>query len=105
MAGEAIVKMRSRLEAVPTQLISWAWGYSDKKASFEEVLIRAEKMRDYKEQASSPSWPTDWQPFLTAEQTRIIYEALSEYETAVDSDVIVLRSLCEWFGPDKEENK
>lgn len=100
MSGEAVTAMRKRLEAIPTQIMSWAWGYSAPDSTFEDVLQRAEKMRDYRERDSETPWPMDWQPFLNADQTRVIFYALSGHETAIESDAIILRDLRVWFGPD-----
>ena len=101
MAGEAVTAMRSRLEAIPTQIMSWAWGYSSPDSTFEDVLGRAEKYLAHKEAPRQP-WPMDWQPFLSADQTRIIHDALSGHETAIDADAIILRDLREWFGPENQ---
>lgn len=100
MSGEAVTAMRKRLEDIPTQIMAWAWGHSSTKSTFEDVLQRAEKMRDYRERDSATPWPMDWQPFLAADQTRVIFDALSGHETAIESDAIILRDLRVWFGPD-----
>lgn len=96
--SDTVIAMRKRLEAIPTQIMSWAWGHSAPGSTFEEVLSRAEKMRDYRERDSSAPWPMDWQPFLTADQTRIIFDALVGHETPIETDAIILHGLREWFG-------
>jgi len=100
MSGDAVTAMRKRLEDIPTQIMAWAWGYSSPDSTFEDVLQRAEKYRDYRERDAETPWPMDWQPFLTADQTRVIFDALSAHETAIESDAIILRDLRDWFGPE-----
>jgi hypothetical protein len=38
-----------------------------------------------------------WQPWLTVRDTRLILEALEEFETVIEGDVESLRKLREWF--------
>ena len=100
MSGDAVTAMRKRLESIPTQIMAWAWGYSPPDSPFEDVLQRAEKMRDYRERDAATPWPMEWQPFLTADQTRVIFDALSGHEATIESDAIILRDLRNWFGPE-----
>ena len=97
---QTVTSMRKRLEDIPTQIMSWAWAHCSPRPSFEDVLSMAEKMRDYKERDAPAPWPMDWQPFLTADQTRIIFDALVGHETPIEADAIILHGLREWFGPE-----
>ena len=86
-----------RLAKVPPEILEMARATTWPNAPLSEVLDTAEMLMR-RLAGEKPSEDRQlWQPFLTARETRIILEALEEFETAIEDDAMPLRKLRDWF--------
>jgi hypothetical protein len=86
-----------RLAKVPPEILEMARATTWPNAPLSEVLDTAEMLMR-RLAGEKPSEDRQlWQPFLTARETRIILEALEEFDTALDDDAMPLRKLRGWF--------
>lgn len=86
-----------RLAKVPPTILEAARATNWPNAPLSDVLNTAEMMMRHLAGEKPSEDRHLWQPFLTARQTRLILQALEEFETVIDDDVEPLRSLREWF--------
>jgi hypothetical protein len=87
----------ARLAKVPPKILETARATTWPNAPLSDVLDTAEMLMRHLAGEKPSEDRHLWQPFLTARQTRLILQALEEFETVIDDDVEPLRSLREWF--------
>lgn len=87
----------ARLAKVPPKILETARATTWPNAPLSDVLETAEMLMRHLAGEKPSEDRHLWQPWLTARQTRLILQALEEFETAIDDDVEPLRSLREWF--------
>ena len=89
---------------IPQEIWLAAKGVSVRFASDAEITRMAEMLMRRQRGENEPRNEDriQWQPFLSYRQTRLIREAIMEYETVIDDDVSELFKLRAWFAiPEK----
>ena len=87
-----------RPDHIPPRIWTMAKQSGQRNGSYEQTLRTAEMLlkraegKDAQDEAR-----IQWQPFLSYRQTRIISDALMDYDTVIDDDVSALFKLRNWF--------
>jgi len=94
-----------RLAAIPPEYLKFAKGTCWPNATMEEIVSCAERLIAYKEGKIEKNLDCFWfSPFISRRATKIIFQALMEFDTCFEEDVPCLMKLRNEFKDYFEES-